>query len=215
MSDGKLIVIEGLDGSGKSTQSKLLLDNLNSLNKPSFLSIKPSQYLIGGIVRSRLSGDWQCSSECLQTLFFADHLFSIEKEIEPRLKKGINVISDRYIHSTYAYGALDCDKDWLMNMNKIIRKPDLIIFLKVSVDICLKRIDESRFSKELYESKEILMKINDNYMQSLQDIKTKDNKEIETVIIDGENTVINISKEIKEKVINFLYKDYEYDCVGI
>ena len=208
MNSGKLIVFEGLDGSGKSTQSQLLVKNLNQLQKKSFLSVKPTHFLIGGLIRSRLAGDWTCTSDCLQSLFLADHLFSLEKEIQPRLKEGINVISDRYFYSTYAYGALDCDKEWLITMNKNLPIPDLTIFLDLSVDKCLNRIKKERLSTELYEQYDKLAKIRSNYFDAFKIFSSTN-----VLIIDADRPVDEITYDIHEAVMQLLLHDYENDCI--
>jgi len=204
---GKLIVIEGLDGSGKSTQSQILQKKLNSLGKKTYLSIKPTQFLIGGLIRSRLANDWECSPECLQSLFLADHLFSLEKEIIPKLKQGINVISDRYIYSTFAYGAINCDREWLKNINKNIPKPDITIFLDLSADKCIDRIKKERFSTELYEKKELLEKIRENYFESFKVFKT------DAIITNGDDKIENISKKIITTITNLEDTSFDSDCL--
>ena len=93
---GKLIVFEGLDGSGKSTQAELLFSFLKSKGKKVHLTSEPTRYLIGGLIKSWVTHDWQSTPECLQLLFAADRAHHLDKEIIPLLKKGITVISDRY-----------------------------------------------------------------------------------------------------------------------
>jgi len=207
MEKGKLYVLEGCDGAGKSLQSQILQKKLNSLGRKTYLSIKPTQFLIGGLIRSRLVGDWVCSPECLQSLFLADHLFSLEKEIIPKLEQGINIISDRYIYSTFAYGAISCDREWLKNINKNIPKPDITIFLDLPAEKCIERIEKERFSTELYEKKETLEKIRENYFEAFKVFNT------DAVIINGDDTIENISNKIITRITNLEDISFDSDCI--
>lgn len=206
---GKLIAFEGLDCSGKTTQANILKKKLGSLNKKTFLSNKPSQYLIGGLIRSNLAGDWKCSGKCLQSLFLADHLFTLDKDVLPRLQSGVNVIADRYIYSTYAYGSLNCDKQWLEYLNLDIFLPDIVFFIDLPVEDCIDRIKSLRSSEEIYEKEKILSKVRDNYFESFKLFNHKNN----IVIIDGSKKIEDISEIIEKQVISLLLQEYENDCI--
>jgi len=84
---GKFIVIEGLDGSGSSTQVVRVANFLKERNKKIHITKEPTNNLIGGLIRGQLTGDWKSSSECLQLLFAADRAHHLEKELIPLLKK--------------------------------------------------------------------------------------------------------------------------------
>jgi dTMP kinase len=187
---GKFIVFDSLDGAGNSTQVKLLADYLNKIGKRTHITKEPTSSLIGGLIKSQLTHDWKSSPECLQLLFCADRAYHLEKEIIPLLKKGINVISDRYFFSTMAYGNLEInDLNWLIEINKKFILPDLTFFLKVSPRICIERIKKDRFEITLFEKEEILRKVWKNY-----EILAKRFKNV--YIIDGERSIEEISNEI-------------------
>lgn len=199
---GKLIVLEGLDGSGQSTQAGKLFDFLNLPDqKLKFghtgvhLTKEPTSNLIGGLIRSQLSHEWKSSQECLQLLFSADRAHHLEKEIIPLLKRGVTIISDRYFFSTIAYGSLDIkDRNWLLNLNKNFILPDITILLRVSPKICVERIKKSRFEITLFEKEEVLRRVWDNF--------EKLSKEFDNVyVINGEGLVEKISQEII-KIVN-------------
>jgi dTMP kinase len=189
---GKFIVFDSLDGSGNSTQVKLLADYLNKIGKRTHITKEPTSYLIGGLIKSQLAHDWKSSAECLQLLFCADRAYHLEKEIIPLLKKGINVISDRYFFSTMAYGNLEInDLDWLIEINKKFLVPDLTFFLKVSPKVCIERIKKDRFEITLFEKEKTLRKVWKNY-----EILAKKFKDV--FIINGEKPPEEIAKEIRE-----------------
>ena len=191
---GKFIVFDSLDGAGNSTQVKLLADNLNKIGKRTHITKEPTSGLIGGLIKSQLTHDWKSSQICLQLLFSADRAYHLEKEVVPLLKKGINVISDRYFFSTMAYGNLEInDLDWLIEINKKFILPDLTFFLKVSPRICIERIKKDRFEITLFEKEKVLEKVWQNY-----EILAKKFKNV--FVIDGERSVDEISEEIRDIV---------------
>lgn len=195
---GKFIVIEGLDGSGSSTQIFRVADFLKENGKKIHITKEPTNNLIGGLIRGQLSGDWKSSPECLQLLFAADRAHHLEKEIIPLLKKGITVVSDRYFFSTVAFGSAEIkDRKWLININDRFIFPDLTILIKVSPEICVKRMRESRFKVELFEERKKLEKTWRGYEKLA--------KEFDNIkIIDGEKSIQEISYEILnliEKII--------------
>jgi dTMP kinase len=197
---GKFIVFDSLDGAGNSTQVKLLADYLNAIGERTHITKEPTSYLIGGLIKSQLTHDWKASPECLQLLFCADRAYHLEKEITPLLKKGINVISDRYLFSTLAYGNVNIkDLDWLIEINKKFILPDLTFFLKVSPKICIERIKKERFEVTLFEKEKILRKVWKNY-----EILAKKFKNV--FIINGERPPEEIAKEIREITLKKLWR---------
>ena len=191
---GKFIVFDSLDGAGNSTQVKLLADYLNKIGKRTHITKEPTSGLIGGLIKSQLTHDWKSSQICLQLLFSADRAYHLEKEVVPLLKKGINVISDRYFFSTMAYGNLEInDLNWLIEINKKFILPDLTFFLKVSPKICIERIKKDRFEITLFEKEKVLEKVWQNY-----EILAKKFENV--FIIDGEREIEKIAKEIRKIV---------------
>jgi dTMP kinase len=197
---GKFIVFDSLDGSGISTQAKLLADYLNAIGERTHITKEPTSYLIGGLIKSQLTHDWRASPECLQLLFCADRAYHLEKEIVPLLKRGINVISDRYLFSTLAYGNVEIkDLNWLIEINKKFILPDLTFFLKVSPKVCIERIKKNRFEITLFEKEKILRKVWKNY-----EILAKKFKNV--FIINGERAPEEIAKEIREITLKKLWR---------
>jgi len=191
---GKFIVFEGLDGSGTTTQSELLLKHLKRKNKKAYLTGEPTSSLIGGLIKSQISGEWKSSPECLQLLFTADRAHHLEKEIIPLLKRRITVICTRYVLSTLAYGNSEIkDEKWLMEINKKFILPDITFLLKVSPKICIRRIKKERFHKELFEKEDKLRKVFKNYLKFAKKFKN-------IYIIDGEKSIKEVFEKIKSKL---------------
>ena len=187
---GFFVVFEGLDGSGSSTQAQLLERYFKMKQRAVMSTKEPTNNLIGGLIRGQLTHEWKSSMECLQLLFAADRAHHLEKEIMPALRRNFVVISDRYKLSSIAYGSLEADIEWLREINKQFREPDLTILLKVSPDTCVKRMDK-RHVIELFEKRDKLTKVWDVYKTFAGD---------NVVIIDGERPIDDVFAEVIENV---------------
>ncbi len=187
---GAFIVFEGLDGSGSTTQASRLYEYLKHRERKVHLTKEPTHSLIGGLIRSQLTQDWKSNPECLQLLFTADRAHHLEKEIEPLLKQGITVISDRYILSTIAYGGLNLDSRWLKIINERFIFPDITFLIKVSARVSLEeRIGKNRFALELFEEKKKLQQVWKNYQAAAKQFPN-------VKIVDGEWDIELVSEEI-------------------
>lgn len=158
------IAFEGLDGSGSSTQSRLLAERLEKNGKATLLTKEPtSENPIGKMIRDILQHKWQTSPEALQLLFSADRAEHLKYTIEPALQNDRIVITDRYLYSSLAYGGMDVNTDWLKGLNSSFRLPDLTFLFKLAPEECIKRIAGRGSDFELFEKKEKLTKIWENY----------------------------------------------------
>ncbi len=191
----KFIVFEGLDGSGQSTQAQLLKDYLEKDKKVLVVLTKEptNEPPIGSLIRQILKKEIRVSPAALQLLFCADRNEHLEKVIKPALEKNTYVISDRYFYSTIAYGSLDLDINWLIEMNKSFLIPDIVFLLKVRPQICLERIDKNRDKREFFEESEKLKKVWQTY-------ELLSRKFLNIKIIDGEKNREEVFEEIKSKI---------------
>ncbi len=187
---GKFVVIEGLDGSGKSTQLKLLSGELTKLNQPCLITREPTGARVGKLIRRVLGGELELPLDALQLLFVADRRDHLAKTIEPALAAGKIVVCDRYFWSTIAYGTLEFDKEWLLSLHRYCRRPDLTIFINVSPVECLRRIQSRGEVKSIFEKRQELGKIQRSYEWLTK--KFADS----TIIVDGERKPEQISQEI-------------------
>ncbi|HDN83378.1 MAG TPA: dTMP kinase [Candidatus Altiarchaeales archaeon] len=184
------IVLEGIDGSGKSTHSKLLGDFLRERGYNVLLTSEPTNGKIGMLIREILAGKEKVDPKTLALLFTADRYEHIEKEIEPALKENKIVISERYYHSTIAYqSAQGVEKEWLFQLNRFAIKPDLVIVLDLKPEVALKRVK----SREIFEKEGFLRKVREHYL-SFEDVS----------IVDGNKIIEEVQKDIREIVINNL-----------
>lgn len=194
---GKLITLEGLDGSGKSTQAGLLASALRDAGKRSHVTSEPTSGMIGGLIRSRLAGVWNASNECLQLLFSADRLYHAEQEILPMLKQGYWVVCDRYVHSTLAYGgATGISADWLAELNRHAILPDFVCFLEVSPETAMQRIGRERTETSLFEKRAVLENVRDGYEAAFNQLGPP------VIRIDGEKPIDEVTLALR-KALDF------------
>lgn len=170
----KFIVIEGIDGSGTTTQSELLKEYLLRKGEKAIVSPEPSEGLIGKFVRSILQNkelinhNNQNFDEQMAYLFAADrydHLYNEKNGVFKLIKDGYYVISTRYYFSSLAYNG-NTDQEWQLveTLNEKFPQPDLVIYLDLPVEISLERIRD-RSLKEVYENQTKLTKVRENYLK--------------------------------------------------
>ncbi len=203
---GKLIVLEGIDGSGKTVQSQLLAQNLTKQGRKVFLTKNPTDSEIGKFIRNALQGKVEVPMVSFQYLFSADRQIQ-QLEILNHLEKGETVISDRYFWSSVAYGIADKDSvDYqneamvqavaqsVLSMYNQFIVPDVTFYLQVSVATGLSRRHDSTKEKELYENTEKMTMVKKGYDWLLGEFPQ------EFTVIDAEKTIEKVQKEIFSKV---------------
>jgi dTMP kinase len=182
MTLGKLIVFEGADGAGTTTQSKLLLDALCALSIPALQTFEPSNTPIGRFLREVLSGKHgnlgerpgQWGWRELSYLFMADRIWHVKSIVAPALAQGTHVICDRYYASTLVYHSTSAPShneqlDRLFSLLKEMTsqpnflEPHLWLYMRVLDVGVLEERRSSRDSKEIYEKAEIQRKVVDLY----------------------------------------------------
>ena len=140
MARGRLISFEGIDGSGKTTISTRVYRAVKNLEVPVTYTYEPTHSKVGSIVHLVLNGDLKASGAFQALMFAADRVNHFETEISPSLKSGVNVLVDRYVHSSIAYqGAVLKDENWVRAINKSVPAPDLAIYIDIDPRISLRR----------------------------------------------------------------------------
>ncbi|MCX6648212.1 MAG: dTMP kinase [Candidatus Bathyarchaeota archaeon] len=149
MSQGGLIVFEGIDGSGKTEQIKRLEKRLIDENFKVTSTREPTNFLvIGKLIRNVLNKKENVSDEALALLFAADRADHTKKKIIPSIKDGFVVLSDRYVFSSLAYQGkgmkTQLDINWLKIINKYAISPNIVIFLDIPPEIGLERLKKGQ-----------------------------------------------------------------------
>ncbi|HUS31312.1 MAG TPA: dTMP kinase [Kofleriaceae bacterium] len=190
MTPGRLIVIEGLDGAGTTTQTKRLVEHLNASGRRAHATREPSDGPVGRLIREMLTGGHAIEGERLSQgtfglLFAADRLDHMQREVEPQIKAGALVISDRWYHSSLAYQGTGADRDWITTINARARKPELTIFLQVRPEVAAQRRAAARRKEELFEDVRMQQEVDAGYKATIAELKALGER-IE--ILDGEQS---------------------------
>ncbi len=192
------IVIEGLDGSGTTTQLNMINNKFVKNGIKSLSTMEPTGSDIGALIRKALKKDIAIKPETLALLFAADrneHLYGKDGIIN-YIEKGYFVISDRYLFSSIAYQSLDCDREWVAELNNF-PLPEMLFFIDVPPYLCQDRM-KNRSSKELFEEISIQEKILENYSYG---IKSLSESGMKVFNIDGTLTPDLINEKMWE-IIN-------------
>jgi dTMP kinase len=184
----RLIVLEGLDGAGTTTQSRRLALHLQGRGQPAHLTREPSDGPIGRLIREMLGGqhalpDGRISQSTFGLLFAADRLDHLQREVEPRLAAGVTVVSDRWYHSSLAYQGTGADRDWIATLNARARRPDLTIFLQVRPEIAAQRRVAAGRVQELFEDLQMQQEVEAGYRATIAELTALGER---IAVIDGE-----------------------------
>lgn len=202
---GLYIALEGIDGCGKTTQTEKLAEYFRSIGKEVVTTREPRKSgLIGDLVHKVLLGKEKLPTVAIQYLFSADRAAHHEELIIPSLKAGRVVITDRCFWSAIVYGILDrtggvydkSDADLLLITQSILSMyhqftvPDHSVYLKISVEESIKRLNAKTEEKEIYEEEDKVAKVFTGYDY----LKDRFPDEIDQV--NGEMSVEKVTEEI-------------------
>lgn len=165
MKRGYFIVIEGLDGAGKTTISKWLVRVFEKNKRRAIYTYEPNDTKFVDALKSYKEFR---SPELDALAYAADRLVHLRRTVVPALLNGIDVIMDRYYYSSIAYqGASGVPIEWVVEVNRYAIKPDLSIYIDVEPEIGLLRVRKgksgSRFPE--YEKLDLLKKVREIYME--------------------------------------------------
>jgi len=185
---GRFIVIEGLDGSGGTTQVRLLSQTLGA-----HATREPTDGPVGKLIRKALGDPMFVGDGVLPYLFAADRKDHLERVIEPKLSGDVDVVSDRYYHSSLAYQSLAMPLDQVMSLNADFRAPDLCIFLDLDEPSCMARIEARGLARDRFETKRQLEEISAQYGAVLAMLKQRGDR---ILMLDAADSIPSIQKQI-------------------
>jgi len=165
------IVLEGIDGSGTTTQLDRLAAHLTARGRRVHTTREPSQGPIGRLLREILLGGHRLPDGtpldglAMALLFAADRRDHLTREIEPALAAGLDVISDRYLLSSLAYQAQEADRAWVTGLARDLRVPDLTVLLDVPVPVAAARRRAAGRPDERYDADEIQARVAARYRE--------------------------------------------------
>lgn len=210
MKKNVFIALEGIDGSGKTTQIKLLAEHLEKAGHKVYTTFEPTDSPIGKMIRDIFSHRMEADHKVIAGLFVADrlhHLLNKTDGILKKLEEGYTVLTDRYYLSSYAYHSVHMDMDWVIQANAIsaeLLRPDLNVFIDLAPEISMERINRGRTSTEMYETLDNLKQVREKYFEAFEKVKgeenifiTNSNRALETVAADIWDEVLRLLAEEK------------------
>jgi len=180
MKKSLFIALEGIDGSGKSTQVKLLTEKLEQSGLKVYSTFEPTDSPIGTIIRNIFRGNMEGDHRTIAALFVADrldHLLNKSNGILKKMEEGYTVISDRYYFSSYAYHGTHMPMDWVIEANSLcaeLLRPDITVFIDVPPEVSIQRLNNDREIIEMYESLENLKKVREKYYEAFEKLKEEE-----------------------------------------
>lgn len=203
---GRFIVFEGIDGAGKTTQIELLTARLQKAGRRVYHTAEPTESVTGGLLRDALAGVSKRTACEMAALFTIDRVFhnvNPVNGIEKMLADGIDVICDRYYYSSLAYQGSETDADWVRDMNincPEIRRPDICVFLDLTPEQSMERINRNRVTHEIYETEERLERVRRQFMTAFDALRGTDN----IAIVNAARTPEEVNDEIFRTVAPLL-----------
>ena len=202
MKKNLFIAFEGIDGSGKSTQVKLLTERLEKEGHKVYSTFEPTGSPMGKMIRDIFNHRMEADHRTIAALFVADRLDHLLNKTDGLLKKmeeGYTVITDRYYFSSYAYHSVHMSMDWVIASNSLsagLLRPDLNIYIDISPEISLERINKGRNSTELYETLDNLKGVREKYFEAFERLKSQEN----IFITDGNRSADLIAEDVWNKI---------------
>jgi len=196
---GALICIEGIDGSGKTTQARRLVKNLCGKSFDAIYTTEPSAGRVGRLIkRYVLDRKKRIPIKLEALLFAADRVDHVETLIKPALKVGKVVVCDRYVYSTLAYqGAAGLDLDWIRQINCFALVPDLALFIDVQPEVVMERLRRKRSVMETPQNQQMVREV---YMKMV--------KEGRLFLLDGSKSIGDVADDVLRVVLDFLERSH-------
>lgn len=192
---GKLIVLGGIDGCGKTTQIKRVAEEMEGMGYEIYVTREHTRdgaagQLIEEVVNHRKNLD----PLALQLTFVADRVDHVSRQINPAIESGKIVITDRYYESTPVYAPKEYREKLLKLNQDLVRRPDLTIIIDLEPEEAVKRLKNGREEETIFEKKEKLEQCRAAYDWFID--KSGD----ECVKIDGSGSVEEVTARIMEEI---------------
>lgn len=194
---GRLLVFEGLDGSGKSTQASLLGKWLQAQDYRVFFTEWNSSELVSGVIRRGKKKNLLTPTtfSLLHAVDFADRF---ERHILPPLRAGYLVVCDRYAFTAFVRDAArGCDPKWVRTIYSFAPRPDRVFYFRVPVQVTLKRKLASRSKINYYEAG-MDLGLSDDVQESYMRFQTRLKQEYERLADSDQFTVVDSTRSVEE-----------------
>ncbi|HTT74074.1 MAG TPA: dTMP kinase [Thermoplasmata archaeon] len=194
---GRLLVFEGLDGSGKSTQAALLGKWLQAQGYRVFFTEWNSSELTASTIR-RGKKKGLLTPTTFSLLHATDFADRFERRILPPLRAGYVIVCDRYAFTAFVRDAArGCDPAWVRNIYSFAPRPDRVFYFRVPVAVSLKRKIASRLKINYYEAG-MDLGLSDDLTESYEKFQTRLKREYDRLATTDDFTVIDATRAVEE-----------------
>ncbi len=188
----KLIVFEGMNRSGKTTQAKILYEFLKIQKFRVLYTKEPQRTAIGAVAKQMIKKK-NFSAEANALAFAADTMHHIDEVLKPAFEKNDFIILDRYFHSSYAYHPLlGCKLEWIKELHRYVLKPDITFILDIPIAEFRNRAQDK---DDVFENVAFQEKLRAAYLE-LPKILAED-----IAVLDGTKSIEEIHSQIRKKVM--------------
>jgi dTMP kinase len=215
--DGVFVVLEGIDGSGTTTQAERWAAHLRSQRRLVHVTREPSAGPIGAQIRlvltHRIALPATHQAEVMALLFAADRLDHVASEIEPHLRDGYVVLSDRYDMSSLAYQSITAHDvpshppghdpaaviAWIRELNRFARRPDVTVVLDVSPEVAAARRHARGGAAELFDDADLQARLAAAYLRG-EHLVPGDR----VIHVDGDRDPATVARNVAEVLAPFV-----------
>jgi dTMP kinase len=177
-----LVVLEGIDGAGTTTQTRRLCAWLETRGRAAHATREPSDGPVGRLIREILAGQHApVDATTMALLFAADRADHLLREVEPALARGAVVVSDRWYHSSLAYQGAGEERAWIRALNARARRPDVTILIEVPAEVGAARRAAADRPDELYDRLEMQRRVAAGYREVVAELEASER----IVVVDG------------------------------
>ncbi len=190
---GGFVVFEGIDGSGTTTQCRMLAERVETTGRETWTTSEPTRGPVGRLLRDILAGRTAAAPETIAYLFAADrsdHLHGSNGIID-RLERGELVVCDRYKYSSLAYQSVENDCGLVSDLNRRFADPDIVFFVDLPASVAEQRIAD-RPLREIYERTEFQEQVRSRYLEVLTNV----GRNVRVEILDGTEPQAAIAEKI-------------------
>ncbi len=197
MSRGFLIVLEGIDGAGTTTQAARLVDALRADGRDVHPTREPSDGPVGQLLREMLAGAHApVDATTMSLLFAADRADHIQREVRPAMSRGAIVVSDRWYHSSLAYQGAGEERAWIRMLNQRALRPDLTLLLEVAPEVAADRRASAGRTDEIYDHLDVQRHVAAGYREVMRDLSGSEPIDV----IDGEQSPDDVAAQVLARV---------------
>ncbi len=202
---GAFIVLEGIDGSGKSSQIDPLARRLASRGVRCLTTREP----VGSLIRQIFTGRVNADNRVIAALYVADRIDHLVNQVDgvlQQIEQGVTVVSDRYYFSSYAYHSVDMDMDWVIQANSVsagLLRPTVTIFLDVPVEVALERIRQNRVVREIFDQEDRLRQTRELYFKAFERLRDVEN----VAVVDGSGSREQVAERIWAAAAPYVLKE--------